>query len=195
MPSKSHSRSKPATNVEPDPAASQPLLEHEAAVQLTEAASKPLLAGQTRPRPPAASQAHPGVHPLTALTAAQPFEPLPKPLGQPPYHYELEAVIPGITATATAQGSLVFHIAGDTGGIKNPDYQTDVATAMKSDLALPADISPTLLLSPGRCRLLQRTNLGVLQPVLRALRSLHSAHHLDSRQSRRRSHQQLADLA
>lgn len=142
MPSKSHSRSKPATNVEPDPAASQPLLEHEAAVQLTEAASKPLLAGQTRPRPPAASQAHPGVHPLTALTAAQPFEPLPKPLGQPPYHYELEAVIPGITATATAQGSLVFHIAGDTGGIKNPDYQTDVATVMKSDLALPAASAP-----------------------------------------------------
>jgi acid phosphatase type 7 len=142
MPSKSHPRSKPVNNVQAD-AASQLVLDQNAAVQLTEAASKPLLPGQSRPRPPAASaQAHPGVHPLTTLTAAQPFEPLPKPLGQPPYHYELEAVIPGITAAATAQGSLVFHLAGDTGGIKDPEYQTDVATAMKIDLALPPAAAP-----------------------------------------------------
>jgi len=99
--------------------------------------------GQTRLRPPQGkAQAHPGVQPLTPLTAAQPVEPLPKPLGQPPYHYELEAVIPGITAIANGQGSLVFHCVGDTGGIKNPEFQTDVAAAMKADLELAPDSMP-----------------------------------------------------
>ena len=78
MPSKSHPRSKPVNNVQAD-AASQIVLDQNAAVQLTEAAKASLcFRVRSPPRPPAASaQAHPGVHPLTTLTAAQPFEPLP----------------------------------------------------------------------------------------------------------------------
>ena len=95
----------------------------------------PIRPGEVYSRPPRkSSQSHPGVHPLSPLSSQQISQPLPKPLGSPPYHYDLESVIPGITAQATANGHLVFHCAGDTGGIKNGDFQTGVAAAMKSDL-------------------------------------------------------------
>lgn len=90
--------------------------------------------GKARPRPPRGkAQAHPGVHPLSSYSD-QHFEPLPTPLGQPPYHFDLENVIPGIGETAKRSGSLVFHTVGDTGGVKNADYQRDVAAQMKEDL-------------------------------------------------------------
>ena len=93
-----------------------------------------LLQGQARPRPPKGkAQAHPGVHPLTTYSDRH-FEPLPRPIGQPPYHFDLENVIPGITQKAHDLGQLVFHTVGDTGGIKNADYQAAVAAAMKGDL-------------------------------------------------------------
>lgn len=95
-----------------------------------------LRAGQARLRPPRnRSQIHGGVHPLNSFThGTQKFEPLPNPLGQPPYHYDLESVIPGIGQKAQDLGKLVFHTVGDTGGIKNPDYQAHVAAQMKTDL-------------------------------------------------------------
>jgi hypothetical protein len=98
-----------------------------------------MLQGQARPRPPKnKSQANPGVHPLSAMThRTQRFEPLPPPLGEPPYHFDLETVVPGIGKQAAKLGKLVFHCVGDTGGIKSPEYQTEVATAMKGDLNLP----------------------------------------------------------
>ena len=104
----------------------------------------PLVQGQARPRPPRPSaQARPGVAPLTNLThATQRFEKLPPPLGQPPYHFDLETAVPGITAEAAKLGHLVFHCVGDTGGIKDPSYQADVASAMKGDLLLPVAKRP-----------------------------------------------------
>ncbi len=36
----------------------------------------------------------------------------------------------------------MFHCVGDTGGVKDPEYQTDVATAMKADLEAAADELP-----------------------------------------------------
>ena len=97
-----------------------------------------LTAGAVRPRPPRnRSQANPGIAPLSALThRTQRFQPLPAPLGEPPYHYDLETIIPGITATAEELGHLVFHVVGDTGGVKDADYQRAVAAAMKGDLSL-----------------------------------------------------------
>src|SRR5215467_9125107 len=93
--------------------------------------------GKVRSRPPRGkAQAHPGVHPLSPLTDKH-FEPLPRPLGQPPYHYDLEAAAPGITAKVEKFGQLVFHTVGDTGGIKNSDYQAAVAGQMKTDLINP----------------------------------------------------------
>ncbi len=93
--------------------------------------------GSVHPRPPKGrSQAHPGVHPLSPLThRTQRFQPLPAPLGEPPYHYALETALPHVGQSATNE--ITFHIVGDTGGIKQPDYQRTVAAAMKGDLNLP----------------------------------------------------------
>ena len=104
----------------------------------------PLRAGEVRAQISyGQAQAHPGIHPLQSLFATQAFQPLPKPLGMPPYHYELEIVIPGITAQAAKQGNLVFHCVGDTGGIKNPNFQMSVADAMRADLSLSAAQVPS----------------------------------------------------
>jgi calcineurin-like phosphoesterase family protein len=96
----------------------------------------PLLQGAVRPRPPLKrSQAHSGIQPLSPLThRTQRFQALPEPLGEPPYHYDLETSIPGISKKTEGIGKLVFHVVGDTGGIKHPEYQRGVAAAMKSDL-------------------------------------------------------------
>src|SRR5215472_6685137 len=96
-----------------------------------------MLQGEARPRPPRGkAQAHGGIHPLSPF-ADKHFEPLPKPIGGPPYHYNLETAMPGITKAAAKAGRLVFHTVGDTGGIKNSDYQTAVAAEMKGDLNRP----------------------------------------------------------
>ena len=80
------------------------------------------------------SQAHPGVFPLSVLTHTQKFQPLPTPLEEPPYHFDLETVLPGIGSRSAQSGKLVFHVVGDTGGIKNPNHQIEVANAMAADL-------------------------------------------------------------
>lgn len=62
----------------------------------------------------------------------QPFRPLPPPTGAYPYHLSLSDVLPPTKINADR---LVFHIAGDTGGIKNPVPQQSVARQMESDFA------------------------------------------------------------
>jgi hypothetical protein len=107
--------------------------------------------GQARTRPPKGrSQAHPGVQPLSALShRSQRFQPLPDPLGEPPYHFPLESAISGIGEKARRLGKLVFHTCGDTGGVKTPDYQRGVAAAMKGDLLLPRGDVPTFFYHLG----------------------------------------------
>ena len=107
--------------------------------------------GQVRARPRKGhSQAYPGVQPVSPLTAStQAFQPLPTSLGAPPYHYDLETVIPGIGAEAAANGKLIFHCVGDTGGVKKPDYQTNVAKAMIADLELPPAQVPSFFYHLG----------------------------------------------
>jgi len=46
----------------------------------------------------------------------------------------LETAVPGIGKVAKDARKLVFHVVGDTGGIKHPEYQMSVAKSMKSDL-------------------------------------------------------------
>jgi Calcineurin-like phosphoesterase len=95
--------------------------------------------GIARPRPPAGkAQAHPRVHPLTSVSDNH-FEPLPTPLGEPPYHIDLESMVPGIAKIAAKNKQIVFHTVGDTGGIKNSDYQSAVATQLKTDLQQASD--------------------------------------------------------
>jgi len=86
---------------------------------------------ETKPR----SQAHGKVEPLSPYVhSTQRFQPLPQPLGEAPYHFDLESVVPGISATAQAAGKLTFHTVGDTGCIKSPEYQESVVKAMIADL-------------------------------------------------------------
>lgn len=65
----------------------------------------------------------------------QSFQPLPNPTGPSPYHLALESVLPAQNIQAiTAAQRLVFHIVGDTGGVKSPEPQQIVAQHMVSDL-------------------------------------------------------------
>jgi hypothetical protein len=98
--------------------------------------SSSLLQGTVRPRPPIKrSQVHRGIQPLSPLThRTQRFQTLPVPLGEPPYHYNLATSIPDVNTISKRTGKLSFHVVGDTGGIKHPEYQRSVAAAMKSDL-------------------------------------------------------------
>lgn len=107
--------------------------------------------GQVRPRLiKGHSQAHRGVHPISSFThRTQRFQPLPVPLGEPPYHYDLASVLPDIGQQVAGKGKIVFHTVGDTGGIKNPDYQMNVATAMKADLSLASDQVPSFFYHLG----------------------------------------------
>src|SRR5436305_6915560 len=61
------------------------------------------------------------------------FQPLPKPTGPTPYHLSLEQVIPDKVPAIKEAGRLVFHIAGDTGGVKVPQDQRIVAMHMVTD--------------------------------------------------------------
>ncbi len=109
-----------------------------------------MLEGAVLPRPAAGrSQANPGVYPLSELAYTQKFEPLPTPLGKPPYHYLLQTALPGIDASAAKLGKLVLHVVGDTGGVKNPDHQTAVADLMVKDLALDPGSAPSFFYHLG----------------------------------------------
>lgn len=107
--------------------------------------------GAVASRPPSGrSQSHSGVHPISALThRTQRFQPLPPPLGEPPYHIDLATILPGIEAAAAQFGTLVLHTVGDTGGIKNGQFQADVAGAMKTDLNRPDGQRPAFFYHLG----------------------------------------------
>src|SRR5262245_17071433 len=63
------------------------------------------------------------------------FHELPKPTGKKPYHLSLADVIAAATVNAiTRNKKLVFHIAGDLGGIKFGVPQRIVANKMEADL-------------------------------------------------------------
>lgn len=88
--------------------------------------------GQVRPRPRGKnSQAHGGVSPLNPVSHRNvSFQPLPRPLGLPPYHYELADNFPDIASTIEKQNQMVFHVAGDTGGVQDGEFQNNVAEQM-----------------------------------------------------------------
>jgi hypothetical protein len=82
------------------------------------------------------SQRHPGVSPLDPLNHRNTgYQPLPKPLGLPPYHYDLGTNFPEIAKAVSSSGKMVFHVMGDSGGVLNGVYQGYVAEQMVADLA------------------------------------------------------------
>ncbi len=78
----------------------------------------------------------PILHHTFAAATKQPSQPLPTPTGPSPYHLSLDQVLPAATMQSIqAAGRLVFHIAGDVGGVKAPQSQEIVAMHMAQDLA------------------------------------------------------------
>lgn len=53
------------------------------------------------------------------------FRPLPAPSGPYPYHLALKDVLPSI-----GEDSMVFHMVGDTGSMRSPDFQREVVKEM-----------------------------------------------------------------
>jgi Calcineurin-like phosphoesterase len=86
----------------------------------------------TRPRPKrGVSQAHPGVQPLDAVAHRNTsFQQLPRPLGLAPYHYDLAEHFPDIAHDITADKKMVFHVIGDSGGVKDGEFQGNVAAKL-----------------------------------------------------------------
>jgi acid phosphatase type 7 len=82
--------------------------------------------------------------------ANQVFQPLPSPTGVAPFHLGLETVL-GVDATTkiTEAGQLVFHCAGDTGGVKAPQPQQIVAYWMEQDLVSGAAVLPSFFYHLG----------------------------------------------
>jgi hypothetical protein len=77
------------------------------------------------------SQAHPGVTPLNPITHRNTsFQPLPRPLDLPPYHYDLVEHFPEIAQNIKPSGPMTFHVVGDTGGVKDAEFQSNVANQM-----------------------------------------------------------------
>jgi hypothetical protein len=77
------------------------------------------------------SQAHPGVSPLDPLTHRNTgYQPLPRPLGLPPYHYALTDHFQTVAKHIDDAGKMVFDVLGDSGGINDGEYQTNVAHEM-----------------------------------------------------------------
>lgn len=62
------------------------------------------------------------------------FQPLPRPLGLAPYHYDLTEHFPDIAQSITAAKKMVFHVVGDSGGVKDAEFQGNVAEQMVEQL-------------------------------------------------------------
>jgi hypothetical protein len=82
------------------------------------------------------SQAHPGVSPLSAVGHRNTsYQPLPRPLGLPPYHYSLIDNFPAIAANLDAAKKMVLHVLGDSGGVQDGEFQNNVAQQMIKQVA------------------------------------------------------------
>jgi hypothetical protein len=60
-----------------------------------------------------------------ALDDQEKFKPLPSPAGPYPYHLDIKNIAPDLPLN-----KMVFHMAGDTGGLTSPVYKHRVANAM-----------------------------------------------------------------
>jgi acid phosphatase type 7 len=77
------------------------------------------------------SQAHPGVSALDTLSHRNTgYQPLPKPLGLPPYHYAVSDHFPAVAKHITTAGEMVFDVLGDSGGVQDGERQSNVAKQM-----------------------------------------------------------------
>jgi len=77
------------------------------------------------------SQAHSGVSGLDPISHRNTgFQTLPPPLGTPPYHYDLSEHFPDLAAKISNAGKMTLDVLGDSGGVKDGEFQSMVATQM-----------------------------------------------------------------
>ena len=115
---------------QPKRAAAAPAAQPRSQAQVASVVTPPaMMLAQVRSGPKMKiSQVHPGVSPLSAVASRNTsFQPLPRPLGSPPYHYDLAAKFPNI---GPITNRMVFHVVGDTGGVKDGEFQDMVAHQM-----------------------------------------------------------------
>jgi hypothetical protein len=95
--------------------------------------------GAVRPRPVHGnSQAHGGVAPLHPVSHRNTgFQPLPRPLGLAPYRFDLTEDFPQLAQQISQDRKMVLHVVGDTGGVKDAEFQGNVATQMIDSLGGP----------------------------------------------------------
>ncbi|HEY2581685.1 MAG TPA: metallophosphoesterase [Mucilaginibacter sp.] len=62
---------------------------------------------------------------LAAIDDQEKFKPLPLPSGIYPFHLDIRQVLPNLPSD-----KMVFHMAGDTGGMMHPEFKHRVATEM-----------------------------------------------------------------
>ena len=108
--------------------------------------------GTSHQRPPIQkSQAYEGIQPLSPLIhTVQRFQPLPQPIGLPPYHFDIKNVVPDVDALTTSVQKLIFHVVGDVGGINQSQFQNAVATQMMNDIDnLPQNQKPLFFYITG----------------------------------------------
>jgi hypothetical protein len=75
------------------------------------------------------------VHPLDPVAHRNTsFQPLPRSLDLAPYHYDLGEHFPDIAQSINTAKKMVFHVVGDSGGIKDAEFQGNVATQMVQHL-------------------------------------------------------------
>jgi mannose-6-phosphate isomerase-like protein (cupin superfamily) len=78
--------------------------------------------------------------------ANQPFEPVPAPTGLYPYRLDLAQVVSAAAMEAiVTTGRLVFHMVGDTGGVKHPLPQQIAAIKMEDDFQRADGPAPSFL--------------------------------------------------
>jgi hypothetical protein len=83
------------------------------------------------------SQAHPGVSALDPINHRNTgYQPLPPALGLAPYHYTLADNFPDIGNEIKSAKKMVFHVLGDSGGVKDGEFQENVAKEMVNQLQL-----------------------------------------------------------
>lgn len=100
-------------------------------------------ATRTRSRHGKNSQAHPGVSSLDPVTHRNTgFQPLPRPLGLPPYHYSIADNFPQIAGNIASAKKMVFHVMGDSGGVKDGEFQDHVAEHLAAELSTDDPASP-----------------------------------------------------
>lgn len=80
-----------------------------------------------------------------------PFQPLPVATGKPPYHLDISTVLPAVIYQNIEKSKvMIFHLAADVGGVKNPQDQVLVADHMEMqfDKSAPQN-NPSFLYIPG----------------------------------------------